>query len=230
MIRNVFLDLDDTVLDFQKGERLAIAYALRDFGIEPTESCIDRYIEINLACWRALERGEMTKDQVLIGRFERLFSELKLDLSADKVQQVYEEYLAKEHDLIEGAEELLRELGRNKKYRLYMATNGIPSVQKPRIRDAKIGGFFDGIFISEEIGYAKPDARFFEGCFKKIENFRPEESIIVGDSLTSDIKGGLNAGILTCHFNRRNIKYGDIRPHYEIKSLDELIPLLDGIE
>ena len=111
-----------------------------------------------------------------------------------------------------------------------MATNGIPSVQKPRIRDAKIGGFFDGIFISEEIGYAKPDARFFEECFKKIENFRPEESIIVGDSLTSDIKGGLNAGILTCHFNRRNTKYGDIRPHYEIKSLDELIPLLDGIE
>ena len=230
MIKNIFLDLDDTILDFQKGERRAITHALRDFGIEPSVELIDRYVAINLDCWRALERGEMTKDQVLVVRFERLFSELMLDLSAEKVQRTYEEYLAGEHDFIEGAEELLQELKKNIKYRLFMVTNGIPSVQWPRIRDAGIGEYFDAIFISEEIGNAKPDVRFFNECFQRIGDLRHEECIIVGDSLTSDVKGGLNAGILTCHFNKRNTKYGDIRPHYEIKSLSELIPLLDGIE
>ena len=189
MIRNIFLDLDDTILDFQKGERRAITHTLRDFGIEPSVELIDRYVAINLDCWRALERGEMTKDQVLIVRFERLFSELVLDLSAEKVQQTYEEYLAGEHDFIEGAEELLQELKKNEKYRLYMVTNGIPSVQWPRIRDAGIGEYFDAIFISEEIGYAKPDVRFFNECFQRIGGLRHEECIIVGDSLTSDVKG-----------------------------------------
>ena len=90
--------------------------------------------------------------------------------------------------------------------------------------------YFEKIFISQNIGYAKPDARFFEGCFKQIEDFKKEEAIIVGDSLTSDIMGGINAGIKTCHYNRFDKPYGDIVPDYKITQLSELIPLLDGIE
>ena len=88
MIKNVFLDLDDTILDFQKGERVALVKTLKKLGIDPTENLIKRYLEINLDCWRALERGEMTKDQVLFGRFERLFSEYGISASPIKTQEI----------------------------------------------------------------------------------------------------------------------------------------------
>lgn len=230
MIRNVFLDLDDTILDFQKGERKAIRKTFEAMGLPSDDATIERYIEINLGCWKALERGEMSKDQVLIGRFELLFRELGSSASAVEAQSIYEPLLAREHDFIEGAEELLSEFERSGKYRLYMATNGIPTVQKPRIADSGVGKYFTDIFISEEIGYAKPRREYFDACFKRIEDFDPRETIIVGDSMTSDIMGGINAGILTCHFNPKDKPYGDSKPHYKINKLAELIPLLDSIK
>jgi len=229
MIKTVFLDLDDTILDFQRGERIAIRKTFSRIGIEPSESVVARYIEINLQCWRALERGEMSRDEVLHGRFERLFSELGVDVSAIETQRTYESLLALEYDFLPGGKELLEELVASKKYDLYIATNGIPEVQKPRIRDSGVATYFKGIFISEEIGYAKPDPRFFERCFEMIEGFCREETIIVGDSLSSDIQGGINAGILTCHFNPKDKPYGDIKPNYKINNLSELIGLLDSI-
>lgn len=230
MIKTVFLDLDDTILDFQKGERSAIRKTFCKIGIEPSESVVARYIEINLQCWKALERGEMGRSDVLHGRFERLFSELGVDASAPDTQRIYESLLALEYDFLPGGWELLEEFKKSRKYDLYIATNGIPEVQKPRIRDSGVATYFKGIFISEEIGYAKPDPRFFERCFEMIEGFCREETIIVGDSLSSDIQGGINAGILTCHFNPKDKPYGDIKPNYKINNLSELIELLDGIE
>ena len=230
MIKNVFLDLDDTILDFQRGERKAIHHAFTDMGLPVNEEIVERYIEINLACWKALERGEMSRDEVLFGRFKILFDELSIQASAAEAQNIYEEYLSREHDFIPGAKKLLDDFRACGKYRLYMATNGIPTVQKPRIADSGIGEYFEDIFISEEIGCAKPKREFFDGCFKRIEGFRREETIIVGDSLTSDIAGGINAGILTCHFNPRGIGYTEMKPDFTIKNLSELIPLLDGIE
>ena len=230
MIKNVFLDLDDTILDFQKGERIAIIRTFAKMGIEPSEATVNRYIEINLNCWHALERGEMTRDQVLIGRFEMLFSEMGLDLSAVEAQEIYEDLLSKEHDFLPGGKELLDEFKESGKYRLYMATNGIPTVQKPRIEGSGVGDYFEKIFISEEIGFAKPDRRFFEACFKQIEDLKKEETIIVGDSLSSDIQGGINSAILTCHFNPLDKPYKSIKPDYKIKNLSELIPLLDNIK
>lgn len=230
MIKNVFLDLDDTILDFQKGERIALVHTFQKIGIQPDEATIKRYIEINLACWQALERGEMTRDEVLVGRFERLFSEIGVEYSALKAQDIYENLLSKEHDFLPGGKELLLEFRKSGKYKLYMATNGIPTVQKPRIKNSGVGEFFEKIFISEEIGYAKPDKRFFDRCTEKIDGFKAEETIIVGDSLSSDIAGGINAGFLTCHFNPKDKPYGKIKPDYKIKNLSELIPLLDNIK
>lgn len=230
MIKNVFLDLDDTILDFQRGERRAIHRAFVEMGLPTDEATVERYIEINLACWKALERGEMGRDEVLVGRFEMLFDELQIDASPIVAQNIYEALLSKEHDFIPGAEELLRQFEKSGKYDLYMATNGISVVQKPRISDSGVGRYFKGIFISEEIGYAKPRKEYFDACFEKIEGFRSDETIIVGDSLTSDILGGINAGIPTCHFNPKDKPYGDIKPDYKIKKLSELIPLLDSIK
>ena len=113
------------------------------------------------------------------------------------------------------------------KYRLYLATNGIINVQSRRIKDSGIGKFFDGIFVSEKLGYNKPDKRFFDLAFAEIEGFSHDETVIVGDLLTSDIKGGLNAGIKTVYFNPTGAKNDTgIIPHYEISSLSELPKLL----
>lgn len=230
MIRNIFLDLDDTILDFQAGERAALQRAFTDFGIDPTEDVIKRYMEINIGFWRALERGEVDKARVLVGRFEVLFDEMKVKADPNVVQDVYEGYLATQHDFLPGGKELLVALKESKKYRIYMATNGIPTVQNPRIKDSGVGEYFDKIFISEHMGFAKPDKRFFERCFAEIEDFSLDETIMVGDSLSSDIQGGINAGIKTCHFNPRNYPYKSITPDYKITSLDQLIPLIEGIK
>ena len=230
MIRTVFLDLDDTILDFQKSERVAIRKTFEILGVPHSHEVIERYIEINVGLWQALERGELTREGVLHGRFERLYGELGITRSAKESQLLYQSLLAKEYDFLPGGKELLLALKESGKYRLYMATNGIPEVQEPRIEASGVGEFFDGVFISERIGYAKPDKRFFDACFKEIEGFKKEESIIVGDSLSSDIKGGINAGILTCHFNPKGKPYTGITPDYKITNLSELIPLLDNIK
>jgi 2-haloacid dehalogenase len=229
MIKTVFLDLDDTILDFQKGERRAIWQTFAEIGIEPSEKIIEKYMEINLSCWRALERGEMTRNEVLLGRFDRLFDELSFNGDSKATQRLYQSLLAREHDFLEGGKELLEDFRRGGKYSLYMATNGIPEVQKPRIADSGVGEYFTDIFISEEIGCAKPQREFFERCFARIEDFRRDECIIVGDSLSSDIQGGINAGILTCHFNPKDKPYTKVTPDYKITRLSELIPLLDSI-
>lgn len=230
MVKIVFLDLDDTILDFQKGERIAIYKAFTKMGLPNDDETIKRYIEINLDCWRALERGEMTKDQVLVGRFELLFRELGIDASATLAQDIYEDLLSKEHDFLPGGKELLQEFKACGKYRLFMATNGIPQVQWPRIKDSGVGEYFEKIFISQDIGFAKPDRRFFEKCFEQIEDFKLDEAIIVGDSLSSDIRGGINSGILTCHYNPKDKPYNQITPDYKITELSQLIPLLDSIK
>ena len=230
MIKFIFLDLDDTILDFHKGEMQAISKALRTIGIEPWDRLITRYMEINVGRWRALERGEITRDDVIYGRFEKLFEEFSINENPIGFQGIYQELLAKEHEFIPGAKELLDALKNSGKYSLYIATNGIPEVQWPRINDSGIRDYFEDIFISYDFGVAKPNRNFFERCFEKIPGFNRDECIIVGDNPASDIKGGINAGIKTCHFDRRNTTYTDILPDYRITNILELLSLLDTIE
>lgn len=228
MIKFLFLDLDDTILDFGAAEHAAIAETLRIMGVEPNEKNLKRYGEINRSCWQRMELGELTRDEVLLKRFELFYSELGINASPKETQDLYAHRLSLEHPFMDGAPELLRALFG--KYKLYIASNGIAIVQDRRIRDTELEKYFDGIFISQRIGYNKPAKEFFDACFAEIEGFDPALAMIVGDSLTSDIKGGKNAGILTCYFNPKcQENRTDIKPDYEIKSLDELIPLLESI-
>ena len=230
MIKNVFLDLDDTILDFQYAEHFAIKETFSKIGLEPTDALLSRYIEINRSCWAALERGELSREEVLTRRFELLFEELGVEISPSETQDTYARLLGSCHKFLDGAEDLLREFERLEKYDLYIASNGIYIVQEPRIRESGIAKYFKDIFISEKIGFNKPSVEFFESCFDKIDGFKRDEAIIVGDSLSSDIQGGINAGIKTCHFNPKSIEYKDVRPDYSISDLSELIPLLDQIK
>lgn len=226
MIEFLFLDLDDTILDFQKAERLALAKTLESFGLPPTDTVLARYHEINREHWERLERKELTRQQVLVGRFAALFAEMGLSAQAEQVARTYEENLSQGHYFLPGAEEALKSL--SKKYKLYLASNGTARVQAGRLKSAGIIPYFQEIFVSEEMGYNKPDPAYFDACFARIPGFRKDRAMMVGDSLTSDILGGIQAGIATCWVNPHH-KTGSIRPDYEIESIVQLEALLKNL-
>ena len=229
MKKFVFLDLDDTIFDFHRAERIALERTLTEMGACPTDAMMSRYSEINRSCWERLERGEMTRAEVLVRRYEMLFAEYGLSCDAVLTQAKYEEYLSIGHHFMDGAERLLEGLVA-KGYRLFLASNGTARVQHGRIASAGIAPIFEKMFISQEVGFDKPSLAFFERAFAQIPDFSREMSVIVGDSLTSDILGGKNAGIETIWFNPRALPIKDgILPDYTIAHLDELIPLLERL-
>ena len=227
MIKTVLFDLDDTLLDFTANERVAILDTFSHVGIDATDEVLDKYIEINRASWQKLERGEWTRDEVLVRRFSELYLQLGVDLDPYATQSYYEKRLSREGSYIEGAETLLTEL--KKEYRLYAVSNGNLAVQDGRIAATGIDRYLDGIFISERVGADKPSRVFFDHVFATIGGERCE-TVIVGDSLTSDILGGINAGIHTVYYNREGkSNCTGILPEYEIGALSELAHLIKRI-
>ena len=228
MIEFLLLDLDDTILDFHKAERIAIAKSIRDFGVEPTEAVLGRYHVINKWHWEQLELGKMTREEVLVGRFAMLFQEMGITVNAVDVARAYEKNLAIGHYFLPGAEEAVDTL--HKKYRLFLVSNGTASVQKGRMTRANLYRFFEKVFVSQEIGHNKPAKAYFDACFAQIPDFDPVKAVIVGDSLSSDIQGGINAGIKTCWVNPSHAapKNG-IVPDYEIEALHQLPALLENL-
>ena len=226
MIEFLFLDLDDTILDFHKAERIALSKTLQHFGIEPTEHVLNRYHIINKSCWERLEKGELTREQVLVQRYALLFQELGLSCDPAAVTALYTKNLAIGHYFLPGAEEAVASL--SKKYRLFLASNGTAYVQAGRMTSANLYRFFEKVFVSEELGYNKPAKEFFDGCIKQIPDFDPSRALMVGDSLTSDIQGGINAGIRTCWVNPEH-KAGHIKADYEIEALSQLEALLETL-
>ena len=227
MIEYLFLDLDDTILDFKKAEYIAIGETISDFGVEPTDAVRHRYHEINKWHWEQLELGKLTRAEVLENRFKVLFSELGVEVNATAVARTYEKNLSQGHWFLPGAEETVEFL--SQKYRLFLASNGTASVQKGRMTSANLYRFFETVFVSQEIGHNKPSKAYFDACFALIPGFDREKAMIVGDSLSSDIKGGINAGIKTVWVNPDHKPCGDIRPDYEIEDLHQLPALLETL-
>ena len=221
----LFLDLDDTILDFHKAERIAIAKTIRDFGVEPTEEVLELYRGINKWHWEQLELGNLTRAEVLVNRFGVLFEKLGRDVDAVACARAYEKNLSIGHYFLPGAEEAVDRL--SKKYRLFLASNGTASVQKGRMTSANLYRFFETVFVSQEIGHNKPSKAYFDACFATIADFDPEKAIMVGDSLTTDIKGGITAGIKTVWVNPDHLDCGDIRPDHQIEALHQLEALLE---
>ena len=227
MIEYLFLDLDDTILDFHKAERVAISRTIRAFGVEPNETILARYHVINQWHWEQLELGKLTRKQVLEERFRVLFRELGLEVDPEACARAYMENLSQGHWFLPGAEEAVERL--SKKYRLYLVSNGTASVQKGRMTSANLYRFFEKVFISQEIGYNKPARAFFDACFAQIPDFDRAKAVMVGDSLTSDIRGGINAGLTTVWLNPTHKDCGDTRPDYQIESLSQLEALLETL-
>lgn len=224
----VLLDLDNTILDFNTAEYHALGRAFETLGLPFDERIAALYHRINIRHWEMLEDGILTRGEVLVKRFEALFEALGIKGDADRTQALYETNLAEGHWFMPGAEALLEAL--SKSCRLFICSNGSQRVQDGRIKSAGIAPYFENIFVSEHMGANKPEARYFEFCFREIPNFSRERAILLGDSLTSDIRGGKNAGILTCWFNPTGKENpGPVRPDYEIAALADFETVIQRI-
>ena len=225
MIEFVFLDIDDTLLDFSWAECQGIHRAYAELGLLLTEEMYLRYHVVNQQWWQAYERGEISREGLLVARHRQMFEEYGLSADAEALERAYRRNLGIGHKFLPHAEALLAYL--RPKYRLYVASNGVGETQYSRLESAGLTDFFDGVFISEELGAYKPMPEFFERSFAQIPGFRRERAILLGDSLGSDILGGRNAGLRTIWCNlRHQPPRADIRADYEVHDLREVMEIL----
>lgn len=227
MIKHLLIDLDQTIFDFHRAEHTAFDGMLKELGVTPTDELRAAYSEINDSYWKMLELGTITRDELLVKRFTTLFERYGINAEGAMARKSYERRLGECCFYVDGAEELLKTLYGNVK--MHLASNGTDSVQTRRLAKAGIEHYFENIFISQRVGFDKPDVRYFERCFSAIESFDPRECAIFGDSLSSDIKGGKNAGITTIWYNPCKIKSTSVVPDYEVDDLAALPELLKRI-
>ncbi len=221
----ILFDADNTLLDFFKSEKEALRDALGLLGVLSNEEMLKKYSEINDGVWKMLERGEITKAELRELRFALFSSHFSLGIDVPRLANLYTELLATKSFLMDGASEACQRLAEH--CRLYVITNGMASVQHGRFDSSPLFPLFQGAFISDEIGAEKPSPLFFEHVAAKIPQFDPRDTLVVGDSLTSDIKGGVDAGIDTCWFNPGGKPVPDGMPiKHVITRLEELVPLV----
>lgn len=218
-------DIDGTVLDFLASESYAIKTLFKKYGIgECNDEMLRAYSQINVKYWSLLEKNLMTKPEILVGRFREFFEKFGIDSSiAESFNKEYQLALGDYIEFVKDAKELL--LSQKGKYVLVAVTNGTKAAQDKKLHLSGLDKIFDAIFISEDVGFEKPNIEYFEHVFKKLDITDKSEVLLIGDSLTSDMRGGMNAGIDTCWYNPHHKENTyDIPINYEI---DELIKLND---
>ena len=227
MIRAILWDVDGTLLDFHAAEKNAIRACFAELGLgECTDEQIARYSVINKKYWKRMEDGEITKQEVLNGRFAEFFANEGVNGDVEAFNMLYQIRLGDTIVFIDEADRLLADL--RERVKQYAVTNGTKRAQDRKLRLSGLDRLFEGIFISDEIGAEKPSREFFDHVFANIEPFEKDEILIVGDSLSSDIRGGNVAGIRTCWYNPQGLPAPtDLRVDYEIKQLGEIYGILD---
>ncbi len=225
----LLFDVDDTLFDFTLAESRSLEMTFRELALpfEPAAAAV--YREVNCATWEEFEKGLLTSEQLRTRRFERLFERLGMQYDSEKFSRCYLRNLGKCSDLVDGAEEMIRALAPT--YRLGLVTNGLADVQRPRLEGSPLKKFFEVVVISEEIGVAKPDPRFFDVAFERMG--QPEKSavLVIGDSVASDIQGAFNYGLDACRFNPRGLPADARFPVIkEISAWAELTEWLTGQE
>lgn len=227
MIKTILWDIDGTLLDFGKSEEYGIRKCFEVFGLgECTDEMLKRYSAINRKYWGMLEQGTITKPQVLTERFVEFFRLENIDFNdIDKFNDEYQMRLGDKYFFCNNGLETVTAL--KGKYKQYAVTNGTFVAQSRKLNQSGLIDIFDDVFISDKIGFEKPSIEFFDAVQEKIGEFIKDEVIIIGDSLTSDIKGGNNAGILCCWYNPLNLENKtDLKVDYEIKDLNEILDII----
>ncbi len=224
----ILMDADDTLLDFQANEKASLTALFQELGLVLTEEIRHLYSQINHRYWEQLERGEISRQEVLEGRFALLFQTLGRQADGPDLERRYRKYLEQGSQVIAGALDLCRHLVLKGK-RLCIVTNGVGQTQRRRLANSGIDGLIPEIFVSGEVGFQKPDLRFFEKVFQRLGAVDPQRTIILGDSLSSDIRGAHYAGIDSCWFNPsgRPFRKELFRPTWEIRCLEELEEIVD---
>ena len=217
----ILFDADNTILDFDRSEREALQKALAEADIPFQDDYNQHYHRINKACWRAFEQGEITPEELRPRRFKLFFETIGHQADEHVVSARYLYHLSQTGFLVDGAMEQLQRL--TGKYQMALVTNGLKEVQRPRIKKAGLTPYFQSIIVSDEIGHSKPNASFFEYTFEQIGHPPKDKVLIVGDSLSADIRGGAEFGIHTCWYNpgQQENSLG-IAPNYEVAELQKL--------
>lgn len=227
MIRVLLWDVDGTLLDFLAAERAAIRTLFHEFGFgQCSDDALRRYSEINVKYWEMLERKELTKPEILVGRFREFFGEIGIDQDrAEAFNARYQLELGNTIEFCDNSYEIVKSL--NGRVLQYVVSNGTVVAQSKKLSLSGIGALVDGVFLSEDVGYEKPDPRFFSRVFEAVGPVMKDEILIVGDSLTSDIRGGNLAGIRTCWYNPKMKPLPEgYRIDHEIRDLHEIYSIL----
>lgn len=225
MIKAVLIDVDNTLLDFNECAKESMKKAFEDFGLEYKEELFEIFKSTNDGLWKKLEKEQITKEELRNTRWNIIFKQCGINEDGVKFEKRFEEGLAESHQPIEGALELLQYL--SSKYDVYIATNGFINAQVNRLSLAGMKPYVKGMFISEAIGYAKPSEEFFKHCLSEMGNAEKDEVIIIGDSLSADIIGGVKFGIHTCWLNRTGEKAPDgIKINHTVRHLNEIPDIL----
>ena len=221
----LLFDLDDTILDFERCELDALRKTFYTFSVPFNDNILSMYMDINNNLWKQHDSGIIEQKEVLVNRFDMLFEKIKISASPQAVSAKYQEFLSETAFFEEDALDVI--VGLYQKFELYIVSNGNTKTQKSRIQRAGLNKYFNGIFISEALGFHKPQKEFFDKCFLQIKNFNRYNTLIIGDSLSSDMLGGINAGIQTCWYNP-NFKdnYLKIKLDYEISKMSQIFDIV----
>lgn len=228
MYKYLLWDIDGTIIDFLSTEKAAIKALFIKYGFgECSDEKVAEYSKINIGYWEKLERGEMTKPEILVERFRDFFAKNGIDVSlAEQFNDDYQYELGETHEMYDNADEVLANL--MGEYVLAAVTNGTKLAQTKKLRDTGLDRIFDYVCISEDIGYEKPDRKYFDKVFEIMKIEDKKKVLIIGDSLTSDILGGINAGIDTCWYNQKGIDNNKgYSPTYEISNLNQICNILN---
>ena len=227
--QTLLFDADNTLFDFSACEQEALIQTFRKYGYKLNEEVFNTYERINVGLWKLYETGEMDRNTVIYSRFGLLFKEIGIEDDGIIFEDDYQELLGMQHFFIKDAPEVVEYL--YQKFDLYIVTNGVTATQLRRLKDSKMEQYMKKIFVSEETGFQKPMKEYFDYCFDRIDNFDKSKTIIIGDSLSSDIKGGNNAGITTCWYNPFLLENKtDAKVDYEIRNLKEIYSVLENFE
>ncbi|MBN1380416.1 MAG: YjjG family noncanonical pyrimidine nucleotidase [Deltaproteobacteria bacterium] len=221
----LLFDADGTLFDYEQAERLALSKTLEDSGIACSRSCHLYYNQINKKLFKELEQGTIKASELKTRRFEMLFAEIGISLDVNPFSERYLANLSQYAMLLPGALDTVRSL--YPKFKMYMVTNGLSRVQRPRFGRSDIRAFFIDIIISDEIGVSKPAKGFFDIAFQMIGNPDKKDVLIIGDSLSADMAGGVVFGIDTCWYNPHQANNeNDLPVSYEISELRQLVDIV----
>lgn len=221
----LLFDLDDTLLDFGANEAESLKKLFQQNGYELTDELFKIYSSVNNSLWADYENGKITLDDVLFSRFSKTMQKLGIAVDGVEWDNMYREHLSNGFKLMDGALEMCRSLYRT--HRLFVITNGITETQLKRIKKSGLSVYFEDIFDSQSIGFQKPSFEFFDYVKTHIKNFNSMDALIIGDSLNTDIKGGIISGIDTCWINNKNkVCPAGIKSTYTISNLFELLNIL----